>query len=125
MKKLFVFILVATICITGLSAQAESSDSLKFVETKIKVGNAIIEFSFNEMTGVLRLTYTLEHFSFDLGEADTQIRTAVAAFADEHGFFKYRLYPEEDDVRYFAKTRTTRYKKFYILYDQDRLKGSF
>lgn len=126
MKRFIVFMFIIFLCFFGLAAQSEStSDSLKFVETRLKAENATIDLSFNEMTGVLRLTYTLENFPFDLGEADSLIKSAVAKFAEENGFFKYRSYPEEDDVRYFTKTRTTRYKKFYILYDQARLEGTF
>ena len=60
-------------------------------------------------------------FIFNLGDADAAIRDAVIKFAEEKGYFKYRVYPEEDDVRYFQETRTTRYKKFFILYDKNRL----
>ncbi len=74
-----------------------------------------------DLTGVLRVTYTLKTFIFNLGDADAAIRDAVLKFAEEKGYFKYRVYPEEDDVRYFQETRTTRYKKFFILYDKNRL----
>jgi|GEM_PF-1074737 hypothetical protein len=126
MKKMLLFAFIISLSLFGLSAQStETSDSLKFIESSVKAENATIDFSFNDLTGVLRLTYTLEVFTFDLDEADRLIREAVATFVEENGYFKYRTYPEEDDIRYFAKTRTTRYKKFYILYDKARLEGSF
>ena len=126
MKKLLLFAFIISLSLFGLSAQStETSDSLKFIESSVKAENATIDFSFNDLTGVLRLTYTLEVFTFDLDEADRLIRDEVVKFADEHGYFKYHMYPQEDDIRYFAKTRTTRYKKFYILYDKARLEGSF
>lgn len=126
MKKLLFFVLIVSLSLFFLSAQStEQGDSLKFIESSVKAGNARIDISFNDLTGVLRLTYTLEVFTFDLDEADRLIRDAVTQFVEENGYFKYHMYPEEDDIRYFAKTRTTRYKKFYILYDKARLEGSF
>lgn len=111
MKKMLLFAFIISLSLFGLSAQStETSDSLKFIESSVKAENATIDFSFNDLTGVLRLTYTLEVFTFDLDEADRLIREAVATFVEENGYFKYRTYPEEDDIRYFAKTRTTRYK---------------
>lgn len=122
MKKVLSILVILVTVGFALSAQdAEKNDALKFEVTTVDAGNAKIEFSFNDLTGVLRTTYTLKTYVFNLGDADAAIRDAVLKFAEEKGYFKYRVYPEEDDVRYFQETRTTRYKKFFILYDKNRL----
>lgn len=122
MKKIVAVLLIMVIVGVGLVAQeSNENDPLGFEVSYVEADNAKIEFSYNELTGVLRVTYTLKDFVFSLGDADVAIRDEVQKFADEHGYFKYRLYPEEDDVRYFQETRTTRYKRFYILYDKNKL----
>ena len=94
MKKLLFFVLIISLSLCSLSAQnTEQGDSLKFIDSSVKAGNATIDLSFNDLTGVLRLTYTLEVFTFDLDEADRLIRDEVVKFADEHGYFKYHMYP--------------------------------
>ena len=94
MKKMLLFAFIISLSLFGLSAQStETSDSLKFIESSVKAENATIDFSFNDLTGVLRLTYTLEVFTFDVTEADRLIRDEVVKFADEHGYFKYHMYP--------------------------------
>jgi len=122
MKKILsVILILAAVSCAVWSQEAENSDALKFVASSVEAGNAKIDFSFNDLTGVLRVTYTLKNYVFNLGDADAAIRDEVLKFAEEKGYFKYRVYPEEDDVRYFQETRTTRYKKFFILYDKNRL----
>lgn len=120
-KVLSILVILAALSFAALAQDAEKNDALKFELTTVEAGNAKIEFSFNDLTGVLRITYTLKNYVFSLGDADAAIRDAVLKFAEEKGYFKYRVYPEEDDVRYFQETRTTRYKKFFILYDKNRL----
>lgn len=120
-KVLSIFVILFTVSVMLFAQDTEKSDALKFEVSTVDAGNAKIEFSFNDLTGVLRVTYTLKTFIFNLGDADAAIRDAVLKFAEEKGYFKYRVYPEEDDVRYFQETRTTRYKKFFILYDKNRL----
>ncbi len=122
MKKILsVILILAAVSCAVWSQEAENSDALKFVASSVEAGNAKIDFSFNDLTGVLRVTYTLKNYVFNLGDADAAIRDEVLKFAEEKGYFKYRVYTEEDDVRYFQETRTTRYKKFFILYDKNRL----
>lgn len=122
MKKILtIFVMLCTVSILLWAQDAETSDALKFEVSTYDAGNAKIEFSFNDLTGVLRVTYTLKNYVFNIGDADAAIRDQILKFADEKGYFKYRVYPEEDDVRYFQETRTTRYKKFFILYDKNRM----
>ncbi len=122
MKKVLALLILFALSFALLAQEAETKDALKFEVTTVEAGNAKIELSFNELTGVLRVTYTLKTFVFNLGDAEAAIRDVVHKFAEEQGYFKYRVYPEEDDVRYFQDIKTTRYKRFYILYDRNRLR---
>ncbi|NLM01007.1 MAG: hypothetical protein GX220_06085 [Treponema sp.] len=98
-----------------------STDPFAFVKSSVKIGYANIDFAFNEMTGVLRVTYTIKDHPFDRGDANTTIRDAVDKFARDNGYFKARLYTDEDDCAFFAQKNTYRYKRFYILHDKSRL----
>ena len=73
----YLFSLFRYLCFFLSAQSTETSESLKFIESSVKAGNATIDFSFNDLTGVLRLTYTLEVFTFDVTEADRLIRDEV------------------------------------------------
>lgn len=121
MKKIFSLLCVLFICFCCFAidknGNVETTD-YEFKDTTVKAGDANILLSFNDLTGVLMVTYTLEIRVCDKADAQTAIRDAVAVFAKEQGYFKTRLYEEQDDYRYFADTKTTRYKRFFILYDK-------
>lgn len=121
MKKiisLLCILLVAFCCFAIDEGGDLEQTDYEFKDSSVKAGDANILFSFNELTGVLMVTYTLELRVCDKDDAQTAIRDAVAVFAKEHGYFKNRLYEEQDEYRYSADTKTTRYKRFYILYDK-------
>lgn len=128
MKKRTVFSVIALclfFCGTAVFAQnAAADDPYSFKSYSTEAGRAHIDFSFNDLTGVLRVTYTLKNggSSFDRGDANTAIRDAVAVFAREHGYFKSRLYTEEDSLELFDNGRSARYKRFFILYEKNDLK---
>lgn len=96
-------------------------DPFEFVTTSVKANHATIDLDFNEMTGVLLVTYTIKDFSFDRADANTAIRDAVDNFSREKGYFKARLYPEKDNCSFYGKENTYRYQRFYILHDKGRL----
>ncbi len=52
------------------------------------------------------VTYVLEGFKFDQSEATITIRNLVRAFAQERGYLKINVYPNEDRVRYFGQGAT-------------------
>lgn len=131
MKNIFIlFLILATFSFcfaqetettTTTDSTAAGEDPFTFVKSSVRAGYANIDFSFNEMTGVLRVTYTIKDHPFDRADANTAIRDAVDVFAREHGYFKSRLYTDEDDAAFFAQKNTYRYKRFFILYDKTRL----
>ncbi len=122
MKKiLFVSLLIAlTVCVFAQES-TKAPDPYEFVKSSVTAGYANIEFAFNELTGLLRVTYTLKDHPFDRADAQTAIRDAVDDFSVEHGYMQARLYPDEDDVSFFSTKNTYRYKRFYILKDKTRL----
>lgn len=120
-KLLFVSLfIVLSVCLFAQEA-ANTPDPYEFVKSSVTAGYANIEFAFNELTGLLRVTYTLKDHPFDRADAQTAIRDAVDDFSVQHGYMQVRLYPDEDDVSFFSTKNTYRYKRFYILKDKTRL----
>lgn len=122
--KRFLVLLVALIIGTMCFAQTEteeSSDPYAFQIFTVTKDHAQIDMAYNELTGVLRATYTLKDFKFDKADATTAIRDAVNTFAKERGYFKLRLYPEEDEINYSDNLREVKFKRFYILYDRTKV----
>ncbi len=122
MKKLLFVSLLIVLSVFAFAQEAEKpADPYEFVKSSTTAGYANIEFAFNELTGLLRVTYTIKDHPFDRADAQTAIRDAVDDFSIEHGYMQVRLYPDEDDVAFCSTENTDRYKRFYILKDKSRL----
>lgn len=121
---LLVALIIGTMCFAQTDTEIEtesSSDPYAFQIFTVTKDHAQIDMAYNELTGVLRATYTLKDFKFDKADATTAIRDAVNTFAKERGYFKLRLYPEEDEMYYSDETRVAKFKRFYILYDRSKV----
>ncbi len=94
-----------------------SSDPYQFIVYSETKDNAQIDLAFNELTGVLRVTYT-SVFSPNEGDVLISIRDSVSAFARSKGYLKFRVYPDEDSISYRDNGRTMVFKRFYILYEK-------
>lgn len=108
MRKLIACFLLLSLCWFGFSLEAitEQKDPLSFENFNFEEDNAKLKFEFNELSGILRVTYVLEGFKFDQSEATITVRNLVRSFAQEKGYSKINVYPNEDRVRYFGKGAT-------------------
>lgn len=102
----------------GGSSSADPYEFIVYSETR---DNATIDLAFNELTGALRVTYTLTNYTFNEGGALFTIGKSVSAFARSKGYLKYRIYPADDSISFSDNGRTAVMKRFYILYDKSGL----
>lgn len=103
---------------SGDAYAAENTDPYAFEVFSETRDHARIDLAFNELTGVLRVTYTLQDFSFSEGDAMIAVRDSVSAFARSRGYLKARVYPGDDSISYSEDGRTTYFRRFYILYEK-------
>ncbi len=101
---------------TTRGAGSSSADPYQFIVYSETRDNAQVDLAFNELTGVLRVTY-VSNYSFNEGDALITVRNSVSAFARSKGYLKYRLYPDEDSISY-REDGSVVLKRFYILYEK-------
>ena len=99
-----------------------SNDPYSFSVQSEKKGRANIDLAFNELTGVLRVTYSIRDFDLDVGDATIAIRDSVMAFARAHGYLKARVYQDDDSISYSPDGRTKYLRRFYILHDKSGMR---
>ena len=134
MKKKIIALLLAALCAGVAFAQEDgatagettiietkdnaSNDPYSFSVTSEKKGRATVDLSFNELTGVLRVTYSIPRARMDEADATIAIRDSVMSFARSHGYLKARVYQGDDAVSYSPDGKTAYMRRFYILYDK-------
>ena len=99
-----------------------SSDPYSFSVQSEKKGQATIDLAFNELTGVLRATYSISNSMMNEGDAAIAIRDAVMAFARSHGYLKARAYQDNDTLSYSPDGKTAYMRRLYILHDKSGMR---
>ena len=99
-----------------------SNDPYSFSVKSEKKGLATINLSFNELTGVLHVTYAVPNARMDEADATTAIRDSVMAFARSNGYLKVRVYQDNDAISYSPDGKTAYMRRFYILYDKSGMR---
>ena len=98
-----------------------SDDPYSFSVQSVKKGRATIDLAFNELTGVLRATYSIPRAQMNEADATIAVRDSVMDFARSHGYLKARVYHDNDAVSYSSDGKTAYLRRFYILSDKSGL----
>lgn len=95
-----------------------SNDPYSFLVYSETKGHAKIDLAFNELTGVLRATYSIADSELNEADAVIAVRDSVAAFARSRGYMRVRAYPDDDVLSYSPDGETAYLRRFYILYEK-------
>ncbi len=104
--------------VTVVTGEASADDPYAFVVYSETKDHATIDLSFNELTGVLRATYSIQGFPLNEADAVIAVRDSVLAFARSKGYLKARVYHDNDAISYSPDGKTAYLRRFYILYDK-------